>query len=320
MAGEFELIETYFKPLAGPAGLGLADDAACLTPNPGKNLVITKDMLVEGVHFRTDDAPSSVARKALGVNLSDLAAKGATPLCYFLGLSLPKVRDNAWVAAFARGLQQMQQEYGLVLAGGDTTANPAQIAISITALGEVPAAMMIRRDGATVGDTVFVTGTLGDAALGLQCLEGRLAPDTHLIDRYLHPRPRVAFGERLVGRASACADVSDGLLADLGHICKASGCGARLEESRLPLSEAAATVVEADASRRPAVYSGGDDYELVFTAPSAAVPEIEAAARENGVPLAQIGTIEATPGVRLVDPAGKLVQTAATGFDHFSKG
>lgn len=318
MAGEFDLIARFFRPLAGPEGLGLLDDAACLKPTSGKDLIITKDMLVEDVHFRGADAAGSVAHKALAVNLSDLAAKGAIPRQYFLGLSIPKAYGQDWIAAFAAGLARAQLSFGLTLAGGDTTQNPDRAVVSVTMVGEVPSGAMVRRAGAAVGDTLYVSGSLGDAALGLKCLTGSLPRSAHLEDRYLHPQPRLTLGKGLTGVATACADVSDGLMADLGHICRASGVGAVVKRDSLPLSAAAASILQADEAFWPAIFSGGDDYELLFTAPEAHRDAVASLAQQSDTPITPIGHITRDKDVRLVDLKGELLQTDASGFDHFA--
>lgn len=318
MPAEFDLIDRYFRPLAGPEGLGLLDDAACIGPAAGHDLIITKDLLVEGVHFRPEDDPQSVALKALGVNLSDLAAKGATPRFYFLGLSFPLSRDETWIAGFANGLADGQRDFGLFLAGGDTTRNPDHVVVSVTAMGEVMSGTMLRRDGARVGDIVYVSGSLGDAALGLKCLSGELAHDAFLVERYLHPKPRMSLGKGLIGVASSCADISDGLMADIGHICRASDVGATIRLDKLPLSAAASRVTGlADALWR-SIYAGGDDYELVFTAPAHKAAEIDALSRQCAVAITAVGRIEVGKDIRLVDMNGELLQTVSQGYDHFA--
>ena len=249
--GEFDLIETYFKPLAkgAPGALGLADDAAVLTPTGGHDLVVTQDMLVEGVHFRDTDPAGRVAQKALRVNLSDLAAMGATPVAYLLSLALPAAVDDAWVAAAAAGLAADQAEFGVHLIGGDTVSTPGPLTLSITALGQTPNGLALRRSGARPGDLVMVSGMIGDACLGLDVLEGgdTTAPGApgapgadYLVDRYQLPSPRLSLGLALRGLATAAIDISDGLVADLGHLCGASGVGAAVDLGRVPVSPAAA--------------------------------------------------------------------------------
>lgn len=320
---EFALIAAFLRPLAtAPAALGLKDDAACLTPRPGHDLVLTTDALVAGVHFFADDPPGRIAQKLLRVNLSDLAAKGAEPAGYLLTLALPAARRD-WLAAFAAGLAADQDAFACPLLGGDTTATAGPAVLSVTALGWVPQGAMIRRAGARAGEDVHVTGTLGDAALGLRIRRGELAPAEeaadHLRARYLLPEPRLAFGRALRGLASAAADISDGLIADLGHICAASGVGAEIAAEALPLSPAAAACLSLRPDLRALIATGGDDYELVFTAPVAARAGLAALARDLGLRLTRIGRITAGPGsgVVLHDRDGRPLALAAQGFRHF---
>ncbi|MBI3512538.1 MAG: thiamine-phosphate kinase, partial [Proteobacteria bacterium] len=272
MSDEFARIARYFAPLAAtfPGAYGLTDDAASFGLAPGEQAVITTDAVVAGVHFIGDEAPGLIARKALRVNLSDLAAKGARPLGYTLAAVLPQAIDDAWLEAFSAGLAADQAEFGIPLIGGDTVATPGPLTLSITALGAVTGAM-VRRAGARPGDRIYVSGTIGDAALGLAALRGRLAhlgavERAFLADRYQLPRPRLALGRALAPHASAALDVSDGLVGDLGHIAACSGVAAIIEQERVPVSAAAATALAADPVARQAVLAGGDDYELLFTA------------------------------------------------------
>lgn len=317
MAGEFDLIAKYFRPLAGAEGLKLVDDASCVSPPPGMDLIVTKDLLVEKIHFVGDEAPSSIAEKALAVNLSDLAAKGAKPLHYWLGLALPKQAEESWVADFTAGLKRSQDKFGISLAGGDTTASPGPVIVSITAAGVVPKGRMIKRAGARPGDLVFVSGTLGDAALGLKSVQGELPTVGMFVDRYRHPEPRVALGQALVSLATACADVSDGLLADLGHICEASGVGAEVRQVELPISVKAEEVLAENMGLWPCVFAGGDDYELVFTVKEADTPKIDMISEQLNIRLSCIGRIIDSLGCHLVDKEGKLMQTSKTGYQHF---
>ncbi|NVJ69261.1 MAG: thiamine-phosphate kinase [Alphaproteobacteria bacterium] len=317
MAGEFDLIAKYFRPLAGAEGLELVDDASCVSPPPGMDLIVTKDLLIEKIHFVGDEAPSSIAEKALAVNLSDLAAKGAKPLHYWLGLALPKQAEESWVADFTAGLKRSQDKFGISLAGGDTTASPGPVIVSITAAGVVPKGRMIKRAGARAGDLVFVSGTLGDASLGLKSVVGELPVSEDLVQRYLRPEPQMALGQALLGLATACADVSDGLLADLGHICEASDVGAEVRQGDLPLSAAAQEVLRANPGEWPCVFAGGDDYELVFTVRAEDLSKVSLVSNRLGVRLSCIGRIKGTPGCHLVDKEGLLVQTSRTGYQHF---
>lgn len=320
MPDEFDLIAKYFAPLAGDEGLGLQDDAACLPARPGFDMIVSKDVLVEGTHFLKGASATGLAQKALGVNISDLAAKGAVPSAYFVGLVLPTDCSAEWIQAFAEGLALGQKRFGLSLAGGDTTtSNAAEAAlfISITVVGYVPQGQMIQRAGASAGDDIYVTGTLGDAALGLLGLLGKLGDDPFPTDRYDLPQPRVSVGVALGGIASAAADVSDGLLADLGHICTVSGVGATVQQGLLPLSDAASAALKADEALHSYIYSGGDDYEIIFTAPTGKHQEIRDLSTEVCVPITKIGTVEKTKGIRLVDTEGKIVHTNCVGYQHF---
>src|SRR5438105_7473611 len=269
--GEFGRIRRFFAPLAGPGGLGLTDDAALIDCSPGHRLVVTVDAIVEGVHYLPDDPPDLVARKLLRVNLSALAAMGARPLHYLLATALPASLGDEWVARFAAGLAEDQRVFGVALLGGDSVATAGPAVLSLTALGEVATGAEIRRSGARPGDRVWVSGTIGDAFLGLQVLRGGypgLAPADRaaLTRRFQLPEPRTALGPRLAGIAHAMLDVSDGLLADLGHICEASQVGASVALSALPLSSGARRLAAADPGVTVRLATGGDDYELLFTA------------------------------------------------------
>jgi thiamine-monophosphate kinase len=310
-SGEFELIAKYFAPLAKgePGALGLKDDAAYLKPRPGFDLVLTTDAIVEGVHFFPDDPPATVAQKALRVNLSDLAAKGA------IGI------DEAWVAAFAKGLNADQAKFGVALFGGDTTATPGVTTINIAALGEVPQGQMLTRGGACAGDDVWVTGTIGDATLGLKLLkgEGFDSAKSHrqlLVMRYRVPEPRSEVGPALKGLAHACIDVSDGLIADLGHIAEASDVGIEIAVGDVPLSAAAKAAVQRGVELSD-LLSGGDDYELAFAAPSSSRSRLLALAVETGVPLTRVGRVVKGHGVTALAADGKPVRTRRAGYTHF---
>lgn len=320
MPGEFAAIARYFAPLAThPGSFGLKDDLAWLTPRVGRRLVLKTDAVVVGVHTLPGDDPALIARKALRVNLSDLAAKGARPLGYMLALALPPATEARWLARFAAGLRRDQAEFGLPLLGGDTTRTPGPATIAITAVGEALPGRPLLRSGAAVGDALYVSGTIGDAALGLLSLTGKLkglAPRHRrfLERRYYLPVPRLALGRGLARWASAAMDVSDGLVADLGHICAASGCGAEIDLAAVPVSAAAAAAGEAHAIRR---ITGGDDYEILFTAPEAAARRIAAAARKAAVPVTRIGRIVARPGVRVLAPDGRELPIGRGGWQHF---
>ncbi|MFQ5765935.1 MAG: thiamine-phosphate kinase [Rhodospirillales bacterium] len=325
---EFELISRYFAPLAAgePGAMGLTDDAAVLTPEPGPGLVVTTDTLVEGVHFPAGEDPGSVAARILGVNLSDLAAMAAEPWAYTLSVALPANWDEPWVKDFADGLGAQQAEYGIVLVGGDTVATPGPLSLTLTALGRIADGGPLTRSGAEPGDDIYVSGTVGDAALGLKELNDGIAGlepahAEHLVDRYRRPRPRVRLGRRLAGLARAAIDVSDGLVADLGHVAEASGCAATVEASKVPLSEAAAAAIILDPALRDLALTGGDDYELLFAAPSSAAAAVRDLAATHDVPLTAIGRIGLGDGdgarVRVVDADGLEVSLAGGGYRHF---
>ena len=317
--GEFDFIRQLLRPLAegSPGSLGLADDAAVLSPPPGRQLVLTKDAMVAGVHFLADDPPGAIAQKLLRVNLSDLAAMGADALGYLLALARPRDIDEDWLRAFVGGLAEDQREFDVALLGGDTVSTPGPLTLSLTALGTVPEGQALRRSGAEAGHDLWVSGTLGDAALGLELLTGDLklpaAAMVFLIDRYRRPQPRLALGARLRGVASAGLDVSDGLLADLGHILEASEVGATVEAERLPLSLAA----RGAPATREAALTGGDDYEILFSAPEQARERILAIGRELALPLTRIGWIDAMLGLRTIDADGRPVIPERTGWTHF---
>ena len=323
--GEFELINKFFAPLAAAneGALGLRDDAALIGVRPGYRLVATVDTLVAGVHFQEQDPAGLIARKLLRVNLSDLAAMAAEPVCYLLAISLPNRPDAAWIGDFAAGLAADQAEFGIILAGGDTTATPGPLSLSLTALGQVPEGGEIRRSGAAPGQDIYVSGTIGDAALavhGIEARGGELAAD--FAARYRLPQPRVALGPRLRGLASSLVDVSDGLVADLGHICQASGVAADLEVARLPVSDAARAALAREPQLREIVLTGGDDYELLFTADTAHAGALADLARETGVPLSRIGhthdrTGEGAPLVTVKDEAGEIIGLKSEGYHHF---
>ena len=321
---EFELIAHYFSPLSVDqwGALGLRDDAALLSPSPGVLHVLTTDTLISGVHFAPDDTPDLIARKLLRVNLSDLAAMGAEPMAYLLALSLPDRFEEAWIQEFVFGLAQDQKEFGIGLLGGDTTSTPGPLSVTITAIGKVETGRELRRSGARPGDSVFVSGTLGDAALGLIVIGGNLSQLTddeadELIHRYHLPQPRISLGRALSGLASAAVDVSDGLVADLGHICMASNVAGQIDRARIPLSLAAQAAIISHPERASAVLSGGDDYELLFTAPPEAADEISAAAKQSGVSVTEIGRIDVGSGVKVIGSDGQEINLMNTGFRHF---
>ncbi|MDP4023616.1 thiamine-phosphate kinase [Methylobacterium sp. NEAU 140] len=325
-ADENGLIARYFAPLAGPGADRMRDDAATLAPTPGHDLVLTADALVAGVHHFPDDPPASIARKALGVNLSDLAAKGATPRGILLTLALPDDWSEDWLAAFSAGLGTATAEHGCPLLGGDTVRARGAMVIGVTALGEVPAGDMVRRVTARVGDRICVTGTIGDAALGLAL---RLEPEApwiaalddgmreYLRDRYLHPRPRLALAEALRRHASAAMDVSDGLAGDCAKML-GEGRGARIAADAIPLSAAAARAVRAEPALIERILTGGDDYEILCTVPDSALDALRAEAAAVGVPLAVVGTVtsgDGPPAFEMGDGTARVF--AAGAFSHF---
>jgi thiamine-monophosphate kinase len=322
--GEFGRIREFFAPLAGLGALGLTDDAALLDCPPGYRLVITVDQLVEGVHFLADDPPELVAKKLMRRNLSDLAAMGATPRHYLLTSALPSSRDDDWVRRFAAGLAEDQHKFGIALLGGDSTSTPGPTALTLTAIGQVAAGQEIRRNGAKPGDLVWVSGTIGDAFLGLKVLRTKefagLDPAfaEALVSRYRLPEPRTILGPALAGIADAMIDVSDGLLGDLDHICKTSGCAATIAVDKLPFSPAALAILQEGWEQPAALATGGDDYELLFTAWPEATSEIVGLSQGLDLPITEIGAITAGEGVRLVDAAGAIIPVNNNGgWRHF---
>jgi thiamine-monophosphate kinase len=316
--GEFDLIDRYFKRPVARNVLGVGDDCALLAPAPGMQLAVSSDMLVEGRHFLCTVDPFKLGHKALAVNLSDLAACGAAPLAFTLALSMPQA-DEAWLEPFSRGLLALANAHDCELVGGDTTRGPLNICI--TAFGEVPPGLALLRSGARAGDDIHVSGTLGDARLALEVFRGTLSVPAGIFEaarsRMEQPTPRVALGRALRGIATSAIDISDGLLGDLGHILRQSAVGARLDTS-LAVGLMAAHGVLDEAHRLEYVLAGGDDYELVFTAPPARREAVQAAAREAGTPVTRIGQIEPEPGLRLVDAEGRSVQARYGSFDHFA--
>jgi thiamine-monophosphate kinase len=320
--GEFGRIRQFFAPLAGLGALDLTDDAALLDCAPGYRLVVTVDQAVEGVHFLPDDPPGFIAKKLLRRNLSDLAAMGATPRHYLLTSALPKSHDDEWVRDFAEGLREDQHRFGMALLGGDSTSTSGSVVLTLTAIGQVAKDREIRRNGAKPGDRVWVSGTIGDAFLGLKVLRGgyeTLAPEHRaaLAARFQLPDPRTELGPRLSGIAHAMIDVSDGLLADLGHVCEISGVAASIELAKLPLSPAAQMAIAAEPALHSQLATGGDDYELLFTAPPEADEEIAALSDSLALPIAEIGAIAAGEGVRLLDTNGAPIAIGSAGWRHF---
>lgn len=322
LPGEFELIRRYFAPLAGPGSLKLTDDAAVVDLQPDRSLVATTDTVIAGVHFLADDPPDLIARKALRVNLSDLASMGAEPLGYLLVTALPAGIDENWVAQFSRGLAQDQAEFSIALLGGDTAFTPGPLSLTITALGQVERGKALLRSGAKPGDRVYLSGTIGDSAFGLKLAKGEpltLSPSekSSLLDRYRLPQPRLGLGRRLIGVASAAMDVSDGFAADLGHICQASRVGALVEAAKMPVSPALRSVLEVGEASLVEVATGGDDYELLFTAPAAVELLLGRIATELALPLTAVGEIRREPGVIVLDQNGRAVELGPGGYRHF---
>jgi thiamine-monophosphate kinase len=314
LPAEFSLIARHFRPLAGAGAMDLQDDAAVLTPPPGRQLVLTADAMVAGVHFLPDDPPDSVGRKLLRVNLSDLAAKGALPLGYLMTVSAPKDTPDSWFAGFAAGLAQDQATYGVTLLGGDTTSTPGPISLSLTMIGHVAPDTTVHRSGAQSGDEIWVTGTIGDGALGLAVAQGRLIDATgYLLDRYRLPQPRVGFA--LTGIASAAMDVSDGLIQDLGHICRASGLAAELLSADVPLSDASRT---AGPEWLATCLTGGDDYELLLAVPPARSGALRQEAGRASIPVTRVGHFySGPPEVMVRDASGKPLALTKEGWSHF---
>lgn len=317
---EFALIARHFGPLAGPGALDLGDDAALLDPPPGKQLVLAADAIVEGVHFLPDDPPGTIGRKLLRVNLSDLAAMGAEPLGYLMTTAFGPRMDDEWIAGFAAGLLEDQQAFGLSVLGGDTVATPGPASFSLTIIGAVEPGRAIRRKGAKPGDEVWVSGTIGDGALGLKVLQGAIPWDAEgfLADRYRLPRPRIALGRAAAPYVSAGMDISDGLAQDLGHLCRSAGCGAEIVIDDVPLSPAARAAIEADPALMPTILSGGDDYELLLAVPPGQGAALQAAASACGMSVTRVGRFaEGPPEVILRRNDNTAMSLAALGWSHF---
>jgi thiamine-monophosphate kinase len=320
MSAEDDLIARYFKPLAKhPGAFGLADDAAAITPPPGHDLILKTDGLIASVHFFPDDPADGVARKALRVNLSDLAAKGAAPLGFLLSIALPKGFSEDWLAEFTRGLGDDAEIYNCPLLGGDTDSTPGPITISVSAFGTLPAGTMVRRSGAKVGDHVFVSGTIGDAALGLRVRKGELEDASgHLVARYRLPQPRMALAETVRAHASAAMDISDGLAGDLAKLCRASGVSADIEVARVPLSDAAANALSGDCNLIEPILTGGEDYEILCAVAPNRIAALEADSAKAGVSVSDIGRIvagEAPP--RFLSPEGAPLAFLRPSYSHF---
>jgi thiamine-monophosphate kinase len=314
--GEFDIIDKYFTAPVKRAALGVGDDCALLAVAPGMQLAVSSDMLVEGRHFLSTVAADRLGHKALAVNLSDLAACGAQPLGFTLALAMPRV-DESFLAGFSRGLLALADRHAIELVGGDTTQGPLNICITV--FGEVPIGAALLRSGAGAGDDVYASGTLGDARLALEAFRGTLQLEAAAFAAARRameqPEPRVALGIGLRGVATSAIDVSDGLLGDLGHILQRSGVGASVDVDAVPRSAVLAS--QPLAVQRECSLAGGDDYELVFTAPPARAEQVRTAARQAGVAVTRIGRIDAQAGLRLVDAAGRAVTNTFGSFDHF---
>ncbi len=320
--GEFELIADLFAPLSdSDHGLSLEDDAALFAPRPGHTSVLTTDTLVAGVHFLADDPPVALAQKCLRVNLSDLAAMGATPRGYLVNLAVTDTSDDVWLEGFAAGLRADGEAFGVTLFGGDTVRTPGPATISVTAVGEVRTGRTLRRSGARVGDLIYVSGTVGDGIAGLRVQQAATdLEDRHrafLVERYRLPQPRIKLGTALLGLATAALDVSDGLVADLRHICETSCVGARVDADKVPMSAATHAAIEARVLTREDAMSGGDDYELLFTAPAESQAALDRAAEAVGVPVTQIGAIIDGVGVQVTDARGSELRFERAGHTHF---
>jgi thiamine-monophosphate kinase len=326
-SAEDRLIATYFRPLAThPGAFDLADDAAAITPPPGCDLVLTTDGVISGVHFFADDPADAVARKVLRINLSDLAAKGATPLGFLLSIGLPADLPRDWLKSFARGLREDAEHYGCPLLGGDTDKNPTAITAYIAALGTVPHGGMVRRKGARAGDIVVATGTLGDAAMGLLLRRDAAAADRlrldaamqdHLLARYLLPQPRTAIAAALRRHASAAIDVSDGLVGDLAKLCRVSGVGVDVSIADVPLSPAARQAVAAEPALIETILTGGDDFEVAATVAPDRLDALRREAAAAGVTVTRIGTVTAGEGAHFRAADGRVLAFARPSYSHF---
>ncbi len=325
---ETDLIQTYLAPLAAghPGAFGLRDDAALISPEPGTDIVITTDPVRAGVHFFETDRADDIAWKALAVNVSDLAAKGARPLAYTMALAFPEAPERAWMQNFAEGLRAAQAEFGCHLIGGDTDHASGALSIAITALGSVPRGRMIRRTTARAGDHLFVTGTLGDAALGLRLhrepafmsRELTSGDRAFLSARYLRPNPRVALAPLLLATASASLDISDGLLKDLGRLATGAGAGVTLRFEALPLSPPARNMIRAAPEFVRNIVAGGDDYEILFAVPPEHLEALRRAVPSLPFQVTEIGRLASGGGVTLLDGSGQAMHFSRGGYDHFA--
>jgi thiamine-monophosphate kinase len=327
LPGEFDLIARYFAPIAAsyPGALGLKDDVALIDIAPGHRLAVTTDAIVAGIHFLPDDPPQLIAKKVMRVNVSDLAAKGAKPVGCLLALALPRGTSATWLEDFAKGLAEDCSEFAIPLIGGDTTATDGPLTLALTAFGEVPESKALLRSGAKIGDRVFVTGTVGDAALGLEVAKGGLtqladSQRAYLLRRYRVPEPKLRLGLAIRDLAHAAIDVSDGLIADLGHICETSGVGAEIQVAMVPMSDAVQIALAKEPELLSRVLSGGDDYEILFTASPEDSDRIVEIGLSIGVPVTDIGFIVASTTderVRIADLKAVETGLRVAGYRHF---
>ncbi len=324
MANEFDLIEKYFLPLTGgfPGALGLKDDAAIIESDPEYSFIVTKDAIVENVHFLKFDPALTIGQKLMGVNLSDLAAMGALPYAYFLSVILPKSTSENWVKEFCAGIKIAIGKYGGVVSGGDSVRHDGPITLSLTAIGKVKKGRALKRSGAKCGDLIFVSGSIGSAYLGLQILQGKLSLknkslERTLISSYQIPVPRIELGNKLIGVASACIDISDGLLAELNHICKLSGQGAEIYMENIPMVDGWALPYPSPLPEGEGILSmitAGDDYELLFTVPESKREKIEEL--QSIVPITEIGRLTNSGELIVLDKHGQQVKISKFGYEH----
>lgn len=325
---EESIIQGFLAPLAAnaPGALGLKDDCATAAPSPGYEFVLKTDAIAEGVHFLPTDPPADIGWKALAVNVSDLAAKGARPVGYLMSLAFPEPPTRTWMAEFARGLGEAQEAFGIHLLGGDTDRRPGPISITPTVIGEVPVGRMVRRGAAAAGDRICVSGTLGDSALGLRLMQDPSLAATWKLDetlagwlrgRFLRPRPRLQLRDALLHHARASMDISDGLMKDLGRMCRASAVGATVEHDAIPLSEAFKAVRDSDPDAAAAALFAGDDYEILTAVPDEHLADFIADASAQGIPVTSLGKFAVEERVRLVSADGRDLDIGASGWDHF---
>ena len=318
---EFEMIQTYFLPLTHgrEEAAGLSDDAAILNVPDGYDLVISSDTLNGGTHFLKHESPANIAHKVLRVNLSDMVAMGAKPYCYQMNLAFSDFPDEAWVKAFTAALAEDQKEFDVFCSGGDTTVAEGPLLVSLTITGLVPRGKAVKRSGAKAGDLAVVTGTIGDAAIGVKLLLDTIdvVDPAPFLEACHKPTPRIPLSEAICEYANAALDVSDGLLADLGHICQTSGVKAVVELSKIPFSAEAKAMIDVEKITHEALLSGGDDYEIMMAVDPSKFEAFKAAADKAGVPLAAIGRFEDGEGVEVLDDEGAVIEFSRTGWTHF---